>query len=154
MAPVLLALALISTGLYAGMMLIFLTGVMPALAGLTDDQFVTAMRRINEQVPRAVFMTVFAAVVAMPWAAFAVRAEGRTGADTVLLLAGAVCGVLNHLVTVAGNVPLNSALAAAASGDRPDGEARAAFESRWNRLHLARTLLVLAAFVLIAASAV
>ncbi|MGA4955082.1 DUF1772 domain-containing protein [Streptomyces lavendulocolor] len=147
MPTLLLALAVVSTGLYAGFMLIFLTGIMPALARLTDEEFVTVMRRVNEYVPRAVFLTVFAGAVVFPALALAVPAEGGPGGRRWLVLAGLVCAVLNHLVTVTGNVPLNNALAAA--GDGEPGPARAAFESRWNALHLLRTLLVTASFALL-----
>ncbi len=156
MPTLLLALAVVSTGLYAGFMLVFLTGVMPGLARLTDDQFVSAMRRINETVPRAVFLLVLVATVAFPVAALAVPEEGRPDARGWLLAAALVCSVLNHAVTAAGNVPLNNALAAAENARPPvlDAAARAAFETRWNRLHLVRTLLVLAAFALLVAAAV
>ncbi|MFF8829659.1 DUF1772 domain-containing protein [Streptomyces sp. NPDC015131] len=150
MPTLLLALAVVFTGLYAGFMLIFWTGVMPALARLTDEQFVTAMRRVNEYVPRAVFLTVFAGVVVFPALALAVPVEDRSGTQRWLVLAGLVCAVLNHLVTVAGNVPLNNALAA--SGDAPAGPVRQAFEPRWNAFHRVRTLLVTAAFCLLVAA--
>ncbi|MFG3494235.1 DUF1772 domain-containing protein [Streptomyces sp. NPDC047928] len=149
-AAVLLALAVVSTGLYAGFMLIFRTGIMPALARLTDEQFVTVMRRVNEYVPRAVFLAVFAGVVVFPAAALALPVDGRSAAQRWLVLAGLVCAVLNHLVTIAGNIPLNNALAASGSGD--PGAARAAFETRWNTLHLARTVLVTAAFASLVAA--
>lgn len=150
MATLLLALAAISTGLYAGYFLIFLTGVMPALGALTDDQFVAAMRRVNEYVPRPVFLLTFLAVVAFPAAALAVPAGDRSDQQRWLLVAGLVCAVLNHLVTVAGNIPLNNALESAPS---PAAAAREAFESRWNALHRVRTALCLAAFVLVVAAA-
>ncbi|MEU2154447.1 anthrone oxygenase family protein [Streptomyces sp. NPDC019396] len=147
MASSLLALAVISTGLYAGFLLIFQTGIMPALAKLSDDQFVPAMRRINEEVPRAVFMVVFLAIIVFPVAALVVPAEGRSAAQTWLLVAGVVCASLNHLITITGNIPLNNALAS--SGSSPDSAVRAAFEAKWNRFHTVRTGLSLASFVLI-----
>ncbi|MET9802813.1 DUF1772 domain-containing protein [Streptomyces sp. NPDC006368] len=150
MPTLLLALAVVSTGLYAGFMLIFRTGVMPALARLTDEQFVTVMRHINVYVPRAVFLAVFAGVVVLPAAALAVPVEGRSGTRRWLILAALVCAVLNHLVTLAGNIPLNNALAASEGGD--PGPARAAFESRWNTFHLLRTVLITAAFALLVAA--
>ncbi|MEV4329473.1 DUF1772 domain-containing protein [Streptomyces sp. NPDC049597] len=155
MPTLLLALAVVSTGLYAGFMLIFLTGVMPGLARLSDEQFVAAMRRVNETVPRAVFLLVFVAIVALPAAALAVPVDGRTATERWLIVAGLVCAVLNHLVTAVGNIPLNNALAASenATPPVPDSRVRAAFEARWNRLHLARTLLTLAAFVLLVCAA-
>ncbi|MGW7362400.1 anthrone oxygenase family protein [Streptomyces sp. NPDC054841] len=147
MATLLLALAVIFTGLYAGFMLIFQTAIMPALARLSDDQFVPAMRRINEEVPRAVFLVVFLAVIAFPVAALAVPVEGRSDTQMWLILAGLVCAVLNHLVTIAGNIPLNNALASSEAS--PDSEVRAAFEAKWSRLHRVRTVLVLASFALL-----
>lgn len=157
MATVLLALAVVFTGLYAGIMLIFLTGIMPALARLTDGQFVTAMRRLNEEVPRGLFLLVFVAEVAFPVAALAVPVDDRSDAQWWLLLAGLICVVVNHLVTVAGNIPLNNALAASeaspdaneANDAKPDSAVREAFESRWNRFHAVRTFFAVAGFALI-----
>ncbi|MER8042872.1 DUF1772 domain-containing protein [Streptomyces sp. NPDC094032] len=154
MAALLLALAVVSTGLYAGFMLIFQTGVMPALARLSDEEFVGAMRRINEAVPRAVFLLVFLGVVAFPAAALFVPVDGRTDTQKWLVLGGLVCAVVNHLVTVGGNIPLNSALAASEASGEPAGDVRAAFEGRWNGFHRVRTLLVLVSFGLLTASAV
>ncbi|QHY95573.1 hypothetical protein SSPS47_10630 [Streptomyces sp. S4.7] len=148
MATVLLALAVISTGLYAGMMLIFLTGIMPALARLTDGEFVVAMRRINEEVPRGLFLLLFLAEVAFPVAALAVPVDDRSDTQWWLLLAGLICVVVNHLVTVAGNIPLNNALASSAAAT-PDSAVRAAFEGRWNRFHAVRTAFAVGGFALI-----
>ena len=164
MATLLLVLALVSTGLYAGFYLIFLTGIMPALARLSDEQFVAAMRRINEKVPRATFVLVFLGSAGFPAAALFVPVDGRTATERWLVVAALVCAVAGHLVTVAGNVPLNNALAASETSATPessaasapsvsDREARAAFESRWNAFHLVRTVLALAAFVLLVCAA-
>lgn len=150
MATLLIALAVVATGLYAGFMLIFLIGVMPALGRLTDEQFVAAMRRVNEDVPRGVFVSVMLASVVFPTAALAVPGDGgRSAAQWVLLAAGLGFVILNHLITIAGNIPLNTALAASERTGTADREARAAFETRWNRLHLVRTLLVTAGFALV-----
>ncbi|GHG00360.1 DUF1772 domain-containing protein [Streptomyces filamentosus] len=153
MASLLLALAVGSTGLYAGFLLVFLTGVMPALGRLPDAAFVAAMRRVNEAVPRAVFMTVFAGVAVFPIAAYLVPVDDRTGAQRWLMLAGFVCALLNHLVTAVGNVPLNNALAAAEGPAEDPAATRAAFEPRWNAYHRARTALIVVAFGLLTAAA-
>ncbi|NUK37876.1 DUF1772 domain-containing protein [Streptomyces lunaelactis] len=155
MATLLLALAVIFTGLYAGMMLIFQTGIMPGLARLPDEHFVPAMTRINETVPRPLFVTVFLGLMAFPAAALAVPVDGRTDTQRWLLIAGLVCAVVNNLITIAGNIPLNTALAAAdsASPAVPASEVRAAFESPWNRLHLIRTLFIIASFALVVSAA-
>ncbi|MFF0743020.1 DUF1772 domain-containing protein [Streptomyces sp. NPDC004111] len=154
MSTLLLALAVVSTGLYAGMMLIFLTGIMPALARVPDEQFVPVMRRLNEAVPRGIFVLTMFASVGFPVAALFVAPDGgRTDTQQWLLIGGLVLSFLNHAVTAGGNVPLNTALAASERTGTTDAAARAAFESRWNRLHAVRTLLALAAFGLVTASA-
>lgn len=154
MATLLLALAVVSTGLYAGFFVIFQTGIMPALARLTDDQFVPAMCRINERVPRGTFMLAFLGSVGFPIAALIVPVEDRTETDRWLVIAALVCVIIGHLITSGGNVPLNNALAAAEKAARtPTREARAAFEGRWNAFHLVRTLFALAGFVLLVCAA-
>ncbi len=152
MASLLLALAAATTGLYAGFLLCFLTGIMPGLRPLPDDQFAAAMRSFNEKVPRPVFLVLFLGVIAFPVAALVVPVDGRTSAEGGLVVGALACAVLSHLVTVSGNIPLNSALAAAEDGD--DSAARRAFESRWNTLHRIRTVLSTGAFALLVAAAV
>ncbi|MFF2012292.1 DUF1772 domain-containing protein [Streptomyces sp. NPDC058195] len=141
-----LILAAITTGLYAGFMLTFLIAVMPGIAALPDEQFTAAMRRFNEKVPGPAFLVLFLGVIAFP-AAVVIGGDG--GTDRVLAVAALVCAVAGHLITIAGNIPLNTALARSEGGD--DSAARTAFESPWNRLHLIRTLLALLAFALLAA---
>ncbi|MBT2493615.1 DUF1772 domain-containing protein [Streptomyces sp. ISL-96] len=89
------------------------------------------------------------ASVAFPAAALAVPGDDRSAAEWGLLGAGLGLVILNHLITIAGNIPLNNALAASEQTDTTDRDARAAFETRWNRLHLVRTLLVTAGFALV-----
>ncbi|GAA1354773.1 anthrone oxygenase family protein [Streptomyces beijiangensis] len=149
MATTLLVLAVIATGLYAGFMFAFAAGVMSGLKLLTDEQFVAAMRRINEKVPNPLFLLIFLGFVALPAAALAVPVDARTDTARLLLILGLACAVLSHLVTIAGNIPLNVALEKSTA---PATETRAAFESKWNRLHLARTLVTTASFALTAGS--
>lgn len=153
MSSVLLVLAMISTGLYAGYMFAFLSGVMPALREVEDAVFVGVMRQVNVKVPRPAFLLAFLGSLGFPAASVAVPGEGRSAAEQALVIAALVCVVLGHLVTVAGNVPLNNALADSA-GQRDDRAARAAFESRWNTLHRVRTVLAVAAFPLLTIAAV
>ncbi|MEV0374512.1 DUF1772 domain-containing protein [Streptomyces sp. NPDC050636] len=154
MPTTLLVLASIATGLYAGFLVTFLIAIMPALKRLPDRQFTAAMRRINEVVPGPAFGLLFLAAPALTAAALATGRDGRSSGATWLLAAGLAAAVLSHLVTLAGNIPLNSALAKAesddtADADTADAEARAAFEPRWNQLHRVRTGLSTAAFVLV-----
>ncbi|MFF8911953.1 anthrone oxygenase family protein [Streptomyces sp. NPDC015032] len=144
----LLALGVLTTGLYAGFLLTFLIAVMPGLAELPDERFTAAMRRFNEKVPGPAFLVLFLGVIAFPAAA---AVAGADGAGRALAAAALACAIGSHLVTIAGNIPLNKALAESEGGD--DGAAREAFEARWNSLHRIRTALSLAAFALLAVAA-
>ncbi|MFE7464595.1 DUF1772 domain-containing protein [Streptomyces sp. NPDC057499] len=144
--PLFLTLAVITTGLYAGFMLTFRIAIMPGIAALPDEQFTAAMRRFNEKVPGPAFLVLFLGVIAFP-AAVVIGGDG--GTDRVLAVAALVCAIAGHLITIGGNIPLNTALARSEGDD--DRAARTAFEAPWNRLHLIRTLLTLLAFALLAA---
>uniref|UniRef100_A0AAU2VV39 DUF1772 domain-containing protein n=1 Tax=Streptomyces sp. NBC_00008 TaxID=2903610 RepID=A0AAU2VV39_9ACTN len=179
MASLFLALAVTTTGLYAGFLLTFLVVVMPGLAALPDDGFTAAMRRINEKVPGPGFLIVFLGVIVLP---VLTLIAGTNDWEWPLVAAALACSVVSHVVTIVGNIPLNKALAeaepvsgtvpaptavqvsvpAAPAGDGGknggmsgardgggDSAARTAFETRWNILHQVRTALSLAAFVLL-----
>ncbi|WP_329117494.1 anthrone oxygenase family protein [Streptomyces sp. NBC_01465] len=150
MATTLLVLAVIATGLYAGFMFSFATGIMPGLKLLDDEQFVAAMRRINEKVPGPLFLLLFLGFVALPAAALAVPVTDRTDDARLLLIGALACAAASHLITMAGNIPLNVALDKSTT---PAPETRKAFEARWTRLHLARTAVTTASFALTAGSA-
>ncbi|MGW6389877.1 anthrone oxygenase family protein [Streptomyces sp. NPDC055103] len=136
-AGVVLGAAALATGLVAGVMFAYVSSVMPALARSDDKVFFEVMRNINEVIQNPVFFTAFfgapilAAVAA--WQHRATRARAWT-------LAGFVLCAAVFLVTSAGNVPLNAALAAA---DDPTA-ARAAFEDPWVAWNLVRTILSVA----------
>ncbi|MER5817218.1 anthrone oxygenase family protein [Streptomyces californicus] len=147
MTSLLLALATIVNGLYAGFMLAFLIAVMPGLAELTDRQFTAAMRRFNEKVPGPAFLVLFLGVVALPAAAFFTGLGEHDAVSGPAVLAALVCAVIGHAITVVGNIPLNNALAASEGGD--DSAARAAFEPRWSTLHQVRTAFSLVACALL-----
>ncbi|WP_069172015.1 DUF1772 domain-containing protein [Streptomyces griseus] len=149
MSEALEILALVCTGLYAGYMLAFLSGVMPALKKVDDATFTLVMRTVNRTVPGPLFLLLFLGSPAFPAVSFFVAPEARDGAGTALVGAAAVCALVGHLITSGGNVPLNNALEASRGGSDARG-ARAAFEGRWNALHVARTLFAVAAFVLVA----
>ncbi|MEW2180247.1 anthrone oxygenase family protein [Streptomyces sp. NPDC005406] len=143
-----LPLAVIVTGLYGGFMLTFLVAIMPGLAALPDEGFTAAMRRFNEKVPGPLFLVLFLGVIVFPVVALFTEYGGRRWP---LVAVAVACSVASHLVTIAGNIPLNKALAESEGGD--DGAARTAFEAPWNARHRFRTGLSLAAFVLLAAAA-
>ncbi|RHW23736.1 DUF1772 domain-containing protein [Nocardioides immobilis] len=115
---------------------------MPGLARTDDRTFVAAMQDMNVAILNPVFLTVFTA----PLIAFVVAAV--TGPSRVWVIAAGVLYLAMFVITVAGNIPLNDALlAVGATQDAAALEtARQAFEGPWNRLHLIRTVAVVASF--------
>ena len=132
----------LGTGLIGGLFFGFATAVMPGLARTDDRTFVATMQGINEAILNPVFLAVYVApVVCLGYAAFSGPARPWVIAALVLYLATVV-------ITGAGNLPLNDALVAVGLPDSASAleAARTAFEKPWNRLHLARTATVIAAF--------
>ncbi len=121
-------------GLLAGVYLGFAVAVMPALRRLDDTTFVTVMNAVNRVIVNPAFLVVF---LGAPAAAVAMLLVDRS-AGTV---AAAVLAALALLITVAGNVPLNDALA--------HGGHREAFEGPWTWWHLGRTITSVASFLLL-----
>ncbi|MFG2816974.1 DUF1772 domain-containing protein [Streptomyces sp. NPDC048410] len=145
-------LALCCTGLYAGYMIAFQSGVMPAFGEVDDASFTLVMRAVNRKVPGPLFLALFLGSLAFPVASCFLAPDGRGGSATVLLSAAAACVLVGHTITAVGNVPLNNALESS-RGQGDERAARTAFESRWRALHTVRTLFAVGAFVLTALAA-
>ncbi|GAA4711710.1 DUF1772 domain-containing protein [Pseudonocardia yuanmonensis] len=139
---VLVTVTMIGTALLAGLFLGFSVAVMPGLHRRPAAEAAGAMQAINRAIVNPVFTTLFVGtgLLALPTAVLAALADAWS------VVAGAVLAVLGgHVITVAVNIPLNTAL------DRSpaDGEAWERFERPWIRAHTVRTLLTVAAVVLL-----
>ena len=145
-----LVLATITTGLAAGVFLLYQHTVMPGLRGVEDRTFVAAFQALDRAIINPWFMlTAFlGALVSTAAAAVLHLGEDAFGWIVVAL----VLYLVTVVVTIAVNVPRNDALKAAGDPERIDvAAARAAFdEARWARWNLLRVVLNLAAFVLLA----
>ncbi|WP_249338519.1 anthrone oxygenase family protein [Streptomyces sp. V17-9] len=141
-----LVAATVATGLMAGTFYVFACAVMPALARSEDRVYVDVMRDINEVIENAVFLPVFLGALVLAGLAGwqSRRAPGRWW-----VWAGATAYALAFLVTVAGNVPLNDALA------RPGDPAalRERFEDPWLAWNAVRAALSTVATGCLAAGA-
>jgi uncharacterized membrane protein len=106
-------LALVGSGLVAGVFFIFSVCIMRVLGGLPAAQGIAAMQGINVVIINPWFMTAFlgtAAVCAYVAIAALVRFDG---AASVLLIAGSCAYVIGTFgLTMLFNVPRNDALAA------------------------------------------
>jgi uncharacterized membrane protein len=135
--PLLLAAAVVA-GLQAGTYFTWATGVMPGLARVDDRTFVDAVQQMNVAIVNPVFIATFlgAPVLAGAAAVFA-GPQARPWA-----IAATVLAVGTLVISFAGNIPLNDALAAAGPVDKIKDLAvvRADFESLWVKLNIGRCL--------------
>jgi uncharacterized membrane protein len=106
-------LALLGTGLVAGVFLTFSSFVMTALGRLPPANGISAMQTINITVINPLFMIVLfgSAILCIVLAYVAFRA-GLTPHNITLLIGAALYVIGAILVTMIFNVPLNDALAA------------------------------------------
>jgi uncharacterized membrane protein len=145
-------LTALACGLMGGVFFAFSSFVMPALSRARPAEGIRVMQRINVDVYHWTFMGTF---LATPIACIATAMQTyrhASGEPVVYALVGSVAYVLgNFVVTGAGNVPLNNALAAL----DPDTEEAAqqwlrylAHWTRWNHVRTAASMLAAASFVL------
>ena len=139
------SVALLLCSLTAGFLFAFAVVVMPGLKALDDDAYLRAFQVVDRviQEGQPLFMVVWVGSIVAVLAALAIGFGILTGPDRLLLLAASAVylgGV--QVSTAAVNIPLNQRvqglnvreLDAAALG-----EARRAFEERWNRWNVLRT---------------
>jgi uncharacterized membrane protein len=140
---VLLFLALLATGLSAGLFFGWAVSVIPGTRRVDDRAYVTTMQAINEAIVNPAFIVVFMGAAFLLVAATIAALISGSASEGWWLLAATVIytpGVLG--TTVAGNIPLNDALAEINVGSAADADvasAREMYEKPWNRLHNVRT---------------
>jgi uncharacterized membrane protein len=141
---ILLVGSVLCSGLMAGLFAAFAYAVMPGLRRADDRTVVVAMQRINVAIVNPLFLILFAGGLLLAGAAWwSVRSDPLG----VWALVAAVLYLVAAGITIAVNVPLNNALAAAGSSD--PATARAAFENRWVTANIVRAVLHLAGFATI-----
>jgi uncharacterized membrane protein len=140
------------TALVAGLFFGFAVAVNGGLHRLKDSEYIAAMQSINTVILNPVFyVSFFGPVVLLALAAFLHRDVSAT--RFLFLVGSAVLYIFGTFgITVVGNIPLNQQLAKfdlSTANDAEIASARARFEGPWNRLHLIRTILSIAAIILI-----
>lgn len=144
-----LVAATITTGLAAGVFLLYAHTVMPGLRATDDRTFVVAFGALDRAIINPVFMlsAFFGALVLT-----ALAAVGQWGEDAFGWTAAALgLYVVTVAITVAAHLPRNDALKAATEGEPADPAAiRAAFdEAGWVRWNWVRVFLNATAFGLL-----
>jgi uncharacterized membrane protein len=146
-AGVVLGLAMIATGLSAGLLYSYACSVLPGLAQTSDRTFIDAMQQINKAIQNPVFFASFFGALALTAVAAAQQRRLGPGAATRWTVAALALYVCALLVTVVANVPLNDHLAAAGDPARIADPAavRNHFQAPWIAWNIARTALATAA---------
>ncbi|PGH43311.1 hypothetical protein COO58_01805 [Micromonospora sp. WMMA1996] len=134
--------ATIGAGLMAGLFAAFAYAVMPALRGADDRTFVDAMQRINVTIVNGWFLLAFLGTPLLAALAVVLAWRGTARPTLPWIIAGLVLYLVAVGITVAVNVPLNDALAAAGPADRlgDPGAVRARFEATWVTGNVIRAL--------------
>ncbi|MEK6154064.1 DUF1772 domain-containing protein [Flavobacteriaceae bacterium 3-367] len=149
---VLLLTATLLTGLSAGLCFTWTNAITPGIGRLDDVDYLQAFQHMNRTILNPQFFVVFFGPLLLILAA-AYTYRGYPGHILWLLLAAAACYALGLvLVTLFGNVPLNEVLDGTDLMEISLEDAhslRARFESKWNRLHLIRTVSSTISFVLL-----
>lgn len=151
-ANIITVLTVLTLGLIAGLYYGYVCSVNGALGTLTDSEYVKTMQAINIAIQNPVFyLSFFGTLILLPLATW-VNYQGSISPKFIFLLVAGVLYIFGSFgVTVAGNVPLNDALANIdvniASIDKIKG-ARINFQQRWNLFHNIRTMATIGSFLL------
>ncbi len=142
-ANIVLILAATAAALMAGLFYSWSCSVVPGLAKLSDANYLASMQAMNKAILNPVFFSsFFGTLLLLPISTFIHYNCGDSQTSILLLSAAIVYAVGVFGITVAGNVPLNDAIAAfnleGASADAMAAQ-RNAFEAKWNMLNNIRT---------------
>ncbi len=145
-----LFLAVILTGLSAGLFYAWMVSVIPGTRKTLDITYLETMRSINRAILNPAFYLIFFGPVFL--LVIGTIQQFHAGMAGWLLLGATLVYLLGTFgVTVLGNVPLNDALEALSLGDLGEEKIHAFrnyYESNWNRFHLIRTVFSVTAFLL------
>ena len=155
---ILLAIAILSTGLIGGLLFGWMVSVIPGLKDVGDSTYVSTMQSINVRIVNPAFIIPFMLTPVLLAGAGVLEFRAGNERRGWLLGTAAVTYLLGVLaVTIGGNIPLNDALdvfdldGATAT---QTAERRLGYEGPWNRWHTVRTLASGVAFALATSSAI
>lgn len=147
-----LLVAVVTTGLMAGLFTAFAYSVMPGLHRSSDRTFVEAMQQINTAILNPAFMIPFMGSIPLLLLATTLAWRGTGRGVLIWIIAATVLYAIAFVITSGVNVPLNDRLAAAGTSDAIADPAavRADFESSWVAWNIVRAVLHTAAFACLA----
>ncbi|MFD3507174.1 DUF1772 domain-containing protein [Nocardia sp. NPDC058666] len=146
-----MVLALLSTGLVAGVFFAYAISVMPALARTSDRTLIEVMQKVNIVILNPWFMFAFMGTVGFTALAAVLHLGSDQRATLIWIGVAVALNVIAFAVTAGMNVPLNEALDAAGDpSSMADAAAvRANYEAAWVRWNIVRAVLNTAAFAVL-----
>jgi uncharacterized membrane protein len=140
----------IGCGLMAGLFFAFSVAVMRALRRLPPADGMAAMQSINVAILNPVFLAGFFGTALLCLVVLVTSLSRWDEAGAALFAAGAALYLVGAtLVTIVFNVPLNNALASAASADPGSARRWATYLTTWTAWNHLRTLASLAAAIVL-----
>ena len=145
-------LLVLLTGLSAGLCFTWSNAITPGIGRLDDFGYLSAFQQMNRSIINPLFIIVFFGPFFLGLINIYLFKNASSSAIWLLIVVTACYffGVL--LVTMLGNVPLNELLDKADLGNANIDDLkllRHQFETRWNRLHLIRTVTSIASFLIL-----
>lgn len=147
-----LVLAILFTGLSAGLCFTWTNAVTPGIGKLNDIGFLKSFQQMNRAIINPTFIIIFFSPFLLNLLNIYLFKSASSTVIWLLIIALIFYFFGVVLVTIFGNVPLNEMLdkvdLSVASIDKLK-TLREKFEARWNRLHLIRTITSIISFLLL-----
>jgi len=152
MQTVILLFATLLTGLLAGIFFTWNNAITPGIGRLNDVSYLQAFQHMNRTILNPLFLIVFMGPVLLSTAATYVYRANPVYILWMLIVASVIYFLGVFIVTVLGNIPLNEMLDKANLADISLEDAKSLrdkFETKWNNLHLIRTISSTTSFLLL-----
>ncbi|NRA91949.1 MAG: DUF1772 domain-containing protein [Psychroserpens sp.] len=147
-----LILLIVLTGMSAGLCFNWGNTITPGLGELNDFQFLNSFQQLNRTIQNPLFFMVFFGPFILGIANIFILKNNNITLLWPFFIASGIYFIGLVLVTIFGNVPLNEILDKSDLTTMSDIELRSLrdqFESKWNRLHLIRTISALISFIIL-----
>ena len=147
----LIVVSAVGSGLVAGLFFTFSTFVMKALGQVAPSQGIQTMQAINITVMNPITMGAFMGTAGLSLAGVGYAALNWQAPGSAWLLAGGLLYLASFVITAAGNVPMNNALASMDAATDTAAGYWQHYLTRWTFLNHLRTVaatLAVAAYAL------
>ncbi len=147
-----LFLAILLTGLSAGLFYAWEVSVIPGTRRIPDRSYLETMQSINRAILNPAFFVVFFGSLLFLLGNSYLQYKEAVNLSFWIIAGATITYLIGTLgVTVMGNVPMNEALDAVNLNDLKSVElhhTRMAYEGKWNQWHSVRTVFSVLAFIL------